>query len=139
MVYSIFLQVITETSCSFIHSFVTPNQVTKIFGLLFLRLENYIIITSKAYCIAGFLHQCIYTLQDIPGDDDFCLVCIQNQSLTLPLHCNTCYMERYNHENLFLCFLSMSFQFTTDVLPFYWFCCQFSNSCDSTSFQIFSY
>ena len=28
--------------------------------------------------IVGFLYKCIYTLQHIPEDDNFCLVCMQN-------------------------------------------------------------
>ena len=57
-------------------------------------------------CIADFLHQCIYTPQNIPEDDNFYLVCRQNQSLTLPLHCYTCCMEHLDRENLSSCVLS---------------------------------
>ena len=52
--------------------------------------------------IAGFMYRCIYTLQHIPEDDNFHLGCRQNQSLTLPLHCNTCRMEHLDHGNLSL-------------------------------------
>ena len=40
-------------------------------------------------------------------DDNFYLVYIQNQSLKLPLHYNTHRMERFDHENLFLCLISI--------------------------------
>ena len=60
--------------------------------------------------IVSFLHRCIYTLQHIPEDNNFYLVCRQNRSLTLPLHCNTCRMEHLDHENLSLCVL---FKFST--------------------------
>ena len=59
------------------------------------------------YCVVVFLHQCIYTLQHMSEDDSFYLVYIQNQFLKLPLHCKTHHMERFNHENLFLCLFSM--------------------------------
>ena len=35
--------------------------------------------------------------------DNFYLICIQNQSLIQPLHCNVCYNEHLHHENLSLC------------------------------------
>ena len=43
-------------------------------------------------------------------DNNFYLVCRQNQSLTLPFRCNTCRMEQLDHENLSLCAL---FTFST--------------------------
>ena len=102
-VYTTFLQVLTKTSCSFIISLCNRRQVTKIF-LTFLHLKNQ--SHQSTYCIAGFLHWCIYTFQHIPKDDNFHLVCRQNQSLTQLLHCRTCHMEHLNHENLSLCVLS---------------------------------
>ena len=39
-------------------------------------------------------------------DGNFYLVSRQNQSLILPLHCNTCRKERLDHENLSLYVLS---------------------------------
>ena len=56
-------------------------------------------------CIAGFLHQCIYTLQHIPGDG-FYLACIQSQFLKLLLLCKTCHMTRLDHGNSSWCILS---------------------------------
>ena len=53
---------------------------------------------------SGF--ECIYTLQHIPDDDNFYLVCRQSRSLTLPLHCNTHPLKHLDHENLSLCVLS---------------------------------
>ena len=55
---------------------------------------------STSY-IVGFLHWCVYT-----EDDNFYLVCRQNRSLTLLLHCNICCMEHLDHKNLSLCVLS---------------------------------
>ena len=95
----------TATSSSFIISFITPRKVTKIFCLLFAPQKFHHHHCSTCY-IVSFLHQCIYTLQHIPEDDNFYLVSRQNRSLTLPLHCNTCRMEHLGHENLPLCVLS---------------------------------
>ena len=54
-----------------------------------------------ACCTAGFLHQCIYTLQHIPEDDSFYPACIQRQSLKLLLHCNTCHMVRLRSVHIY--------------------------------------
>ena len=89
-------------SCSFIISFVTPGRLQKSFDLLFKPWKIHYHHHS-ACCIVGFLHLCSYTLQHIPENDNFYLVCIQNQSLTQPLHCNPCYIEHIGHENLSLC------------------------------------
>ena len=88
--------------------FYNPRQVTKILLdlLFFIPQKSHYHHDRSAYYIAGFLHQCIYTLQHMLEDDTFCLVFIQNQSLTQPLHCNACYMEHPDHENLSLCILS---------------------------------
>ena len=84
-VYSTFLQVLTAMSCSFIIRFVTSDQLQKSFVLLFTpqKIHHH---HHSACCIVGFLHGCIYTLQDIPEDDYFYLVSIQNQSLTQLFH-----------------------------------------------------
>ena len=104
-VYSTFLQALTATPCSFfIISFVTQGRLQKSFFFFTPRTIHY---QHHPTCsIVGFMHRCIYTLQHIPEDDNFHLVCRQNQSLTLPLHCNTCRMEHLDHGNLSLCVLS---------------------------------
>ena len=69
---------------------------------------------------------CINIFSHVPEDDNFYLVCIQNQSLIQPLHCNVCYNEHLHHENLSLSFFPR-FQLTinTSTLLFYLFCRQF--------------
>ena len=103
------MQVIMKTSCSFIYSFCNPRQVPKSFDLLFTPQKNHHNHHSTCY-IVDFLHRCVYTLQHISEDDNFYLVCRQNQSLTQPLHCNICHMEHLDYENLSLCDL---FTFST--------------------------
>ena len=49
---------------------------------------------------------CINIFSHVPEDDNFYLVCIQNQSLRQSLHCNAYYMEHLDYENLSLCVLS---------------------------------
>ena len=72
-VYSTFLQVLTATSCSFIISFVTQRQVTKIFLAFFLPFKKSIIIITQhvtllVFCIVVFtlfniyLRMIIFTL-----------------------------------------------------------------------------
>ena len=94
-------------------------------------------------CIVSFLHWCIYTPQHIPEYDNFYLVCRQNRSLTLPVHCNTCRMEYLDPENLSICvcffFQIFNLPWTFMSSPFIGSVTSFSNSCDSTSFQIFLY
>ena len=102
----------------FIIGFVTSRQVTKIFCLLFTPQKIHHHHHCSTCYIAGFLHRCIYTLQYIPEDDHFYLGCRQNRSLTLLLYYNTCHRT----------YLS----FIGPVVSF-------SNSCNSTSFQIFLY
>ena len=94
-------------SFSFIISFVTPGRLQKYFDLLSTpqKIHHHHHHHSTCYTVV-FLHRSIYTLQHIPEDDNFWLVCRQNRSLTLPLHCNTCHMEHLDHENLSLCVLS---------------------------------
>ena len=95
-------------SCSFIISFVALIRKQKLLSLQFTPQKiHYYCHLYSACCIVGFLHRCIYTLQHIPEDDNFYLVCRQNRSLTLPQHCNACHMEHLDHENLSLCVLSM--------------------------------
>ena len=80
-------------------------MLQKYFGLLFTPQKSHHHHHSACF-IAGFPHRCIYTLQHIPEDDNFYLVCRQNQSLTPPLHCNTCRIEHLDRENLSLCVIS---------------------------------
>ena len=54
-------------------------------------------LNKSTYYIAGSLHQCIYSVQDVPDYGSLYLVFIQSQPLTLFLHCNTCHMERLDH------------------------------------------
>ena len=90
----LFLQVLTATSCSFIISLVTPRQVTTIF---FTPQKTQHYHHRSTCCIVGFLHTCIYSLQHIPEEDNFYLVCRQSRSSTLLLHCNACRMEHPDH------------------------------------------
>ena len=91
---------------------------------LYLKKSIIIVIITQHvpllfFCIGVvFLH--------IPEDDNFYLVCRQNQFLTLPLHSNTYRMEHLDHENLFYAFFPR-FQLAIGVLTFffYWFCRQF--------------
>ena len=100
-----FWQVITETSCSFICNFYNPRQITKIFfDLLFYTSKNPSPSSSLNRLHCFFLHRCVYTLQHMSEDDNFYLVCRQNQSLTWPLHCNTHCMEHLDHEIFFYSF-----------------------------------
>ena len=123
MVYSTFLQVVTVMSCSFIISFATPGRLQKsFFNLLFTHRKIHHHHHHSAYYTVAFLHRCIYTLQYIP-DDNFYLVCRQNRSLTLPLHCNTCHMEHLDHKNLSLCVLSTFLTYhRRTCFSFYGFC-----------------
>ena len=80
-----FWRALTETSCSFLFIvFVTSDRLQKSLDILFTpqKIHHH----RSAYCIAGFLHQCVCTLQYIPKNDSFCPVCIHNQSSTQPLH-----------------------------------------------------
>ena len=107
---------------------LTQAGYKNLFGFLFTswKIHHHY---HPACCIVGFLHECIYTLQHIPKDDNFYLVCIQNQSLRQPLHCNACYMEHPDHENLSLCIL-----FT--FLTCHWRTCLLFLSVLSPFFQI---
>ena len=104
-VYSTFLQVLTATLCLFIISFVTLNQVTKVF-LRFFTPQKIYHHNRSTYYIDGFLRLCIYTLQHIPEVGSFYFACRQSRSLTQPSLSNTCFMEHLDHENLSLCLLS---------------------------------
>ena len=113
----------------FIYYFVAPNQVTKICFCLF-STPQIIHHHHSTCCIAGFLHQCIYTSQHILANGSFNFACRQSRPLTLPLHCNTCC---WNILTIKICF-NVFFphcQLTIDVFTFSfsWFCYQFSNSC----------
>ena len=118
--------------CKFLHRrlvgfllvFVTQGRLQKYFGLPFTPREIHHHHHHSTCCIVVFLHRFICTLHYISEDDSFYLVCRQNQSLTLPLRCDTCRMERLDHEKLFLCVLS-TFQLAIDVLAFYRFSRQF--------------
>ena len=78
-VYSTFFQVLTKMSCSFIISFVTLGRLKKSFEL-FCTPQKINHHHQSACFIVGFLHQCIYTPQHIPEDDNLYLVYIQNRS-----------------------------------------------------------
>ena len=94
-------------SCSFIISFVAPARFQKSFRPSFFtpqKIQHH--HHHSACCIAGFSHWCIYTLEHIPKDDNFYLVCRQNKSLTQPLHCSIYYTDYLDHENLSLFILS---------------------------------
>ena len=105
-VYSTFLQVLTVMSCTFFISFVTPDRLQKSFSLLFYTSKN-----PSSSSLLNMLHcwfsasVCLYSSTYTWGWYFF-FVCRQNQSLTLPLHCNTYYMKHLDHENLSLCILS---------------------------------
>ena len=86
-------------------SFYNPGRLQKPFLAPSTPKKIYHYHRSTCY-IVGFLHQCICTLQQIPEDNNFYLVCRPNRSLTLPLHCNTYRMELLDHENLSICVLS---------------------------------
>ena len=104
-VYSTFLKVLTVMSCSFIISFVNPGRLQKSLKTSFYTLKNPSSSSlNMLHCC--FSARCIYTLQHIPEDDNFYLVCRQNQYSILPLHYNACRMEHSDHENLPLCVLS---------------------------------
>ena len=75
------------------------------FCCLHLKRSVIIIAQHVAQCI-GVLYRFVYTPQNIPANDNFCLVCRQNRSLTLPLHCITYRMEHLDHGNLSLYVLS---------------------------------
>ena len=68
------------------YQFCNPRQVTKNLLTFFFTHQKIHHHHRSTYCIAGFLHQCIYTIQHIPVDDNFYLVYIQNQFLALSLH-----------------------------------------------------
>ena len=89
-------------SCSFI---CNPRQVTKVFLSPVYTSKNPSSSSSSSssssllimlHC--WFLRSYIYTIQHIPEDGIFYLVCRQNRSLTLLLHYNTCRMEYIDHE-----------------------------------------
>ena len=90
----------------FIYYFCNTGRLQKSFGLTFTSRKIHQHHHHSTCYIVSFLHRCIYTLQHMPEDDNFYLVCRQNQSLTLPLHCNTYLTERLDHKRLFLCVLS---------------------------------
>ena len=74
--------------------FVTLKQVTKVLYPFFYASKN---PSSSSCYFAGFLHQCIYTLQHIPVDGSFYFVCRQVRSLTLLFHYNTYRMKHLDH------------------------------------------
>ena len=93
------------TSCSFSISFVDSGRWQKSFDLLFTPRKIHHHHHSTCYTVVS-LHQCIYTLQHIPEDENFCLICRKNRFLTLLLHCSICRMEHADHENVSSCFRS---------------------------------
>lgn len=70
-----------------VHASFTPQKM--------LHHHNHLVCYN-----AGLLHHPIYTLQDIPENDSFYLVCMQFQPSTLLLHYNTRPMGRLDHGNL---------------------------------------
>ena len=99
--------------------FVTPGRLQKSFWSSFFipqKIHHHYHYHST-YCVVAFLRRCIYTLQHISEDGSFSLVCIQNQSLGLPLHYNTHHMVKLDHENLFLCLFSMFSFIFRNTLP----------------------
>ena len=106
----------------FIYYFVAPNWVTKVCFCLF-STTQIIHHHHSTCCIAGFLHQCIYTSQHILANGSFNFACRQSRPLTLPLHCNTCC---WNILTIKICF-NVFFphcQLNIDVFTFSfsWFC-----------------
>ena len=82
------------TSCSFITSFATPRQVTKIFASCLYFKKSIIIIAQHVTLSVFYIG--VFTLSNI----------YLSRSLTLPLHYNICRMENLGHEILSLCVLS---------------------------------
>ena len=72
--------------------------------LLHLKKSIIIIITQHITLLVFCIE--VFSIQNIPEDDNFYLVCRHNQSLTPVLHYNTCPMEHLDRENLSLCILS---------------------------------
>ena len=130
-VYSTFLQVLTATSCSFIISFVTPRQVTKVFSSPVYTSKNPSSSSSSSSSSSLNLLHCRFSASMNFYSSTYTwgwqfLLCRQNRSLTMSLDCNTCRMEHFGHENLSLWVLS-TFLTYNGVLVFslYQFCCQF--------------
>ena len=82
-------------------------------------------LNHLTYYSAGFLHQCIYTLQHIPEDGSFHLICIQGQLLTILLRCNTGDMNVLTVA-IFLNLFFPRFRLTMDIstFSFYMLCRQ---------------
>ena len=141
VVHSTFLQLLTGMSCSFIISFAAPVRLQKSFKPSFYTSKSPSSSSSLGMLHCWFSASVYLHSSTLLEDDNFCLVCIQNQSLIQPLHCNACYMEYLDHENLSLCVLSTfsTYHWSTYLLFFIASVAIFSNNCDSTSFQIFLY
>ena len=132
-----------------IYVFVTFNSVTKICLLKLLYVEymihlfvlsfkpqKFIIIIiwiNQHITLLGFLNQCLYTLQNIPNDYNFYLICLQTQYLALLLHCNPYHIELFHYENSLL----HPFSLPCIYWPFLFIgsFVSFSDNCGSTSFQ----
>ena len=106
VVHSTFLQLLTGMSCSFIISFAAPVRLQKSFKPSFYTSKSPSSSSSLGMLHCWFSASVYLHSSTLLEDDNFCLVCIQNQSLIQPLHCNACYMEYLDHENLSLCILS---------------------------------
>ena len=134
VLYLLFLQFIKEIPYLFIYSFCNLPWVTKNL-LVFLYLEKSIIIIILQHAELFIFCIGVFTL----------FICLRMIIFTLFIH-------RINSEhcrcvaihsiwNDLIMMFSPCFSFATDILPFYWFCCQFlcSNNRDSISFPIFLY
>ena len=100
----------------FIYLFISNCSILNIrqtCSCLILATQNihYHHLNHLTYYSAGFLHQCIYTLQHIPEDGSFHLICIQGQLLTILLRCNTGDMNLLTL-GIFLNLFSPRFQLT---------------------------
>ena len=106
-----------------------------LFGLLFTpqKIHHHLNMLHCRFCASVYLHSSTYIWEWY-----FYLVCRQNRSLTLPLHSNICRMGHLCHENVFMRSFNI-FNLLWMYLPFIGSAASFSNTCDSTSFQIFLY
>ena len=135
----------------FIYFFVTLKQVRKDLSPIttqnIYHHLNYSKFTFNQRCISCFLHQCVYALQHATGDCSFYFVFTQSQSLTLLFRCNTCHLEHLDLKNLSWKKIVMKmrsfyvFSLPSMYLPspFIGSVVSFSNSFDTTSFQMFLY
>ena len=98
------------------------------YSCLFFTTQNIHHHHHSICSIDGFLNQCIYTLQNTPEDDSFYFVCIQRQSLSHGTSWEFVLMHSFH-----------GFSLPCIYLPFTGSLVSFSNSCNSTLFQMFLY